>query len=587
MKPHRLTLLWKIWLSTSVALTLLFGLTGFVLQRQFLATTAAGLDEEVKASFRAYESVWTARAEILGATAAILSSTPNVRAAFGTRDPATIRDTAGEVWTRVADRIKETSFFLVIDPQGATVASLDAASQGPLPARWPVVEIVRREFPKQVSGFFEHRGNLFQLVLTPVYVDSPRGPVLINVLLSGFVVNHLVAQRLKESTGGSDFLFVTGSQVVASTVNDRATGVLAASLSAGSTPVRISDGVSEYAPLVRDLIGLDGKPLGKLGILRSFEGANQRVAGLRRLMILIWLLAVSAGLALTYLLARRIVRPVETLDRAAAEVARQNYDFRVPVESRDEFGRLASTFNAMCASLQDARRELIRQERISTIGRMASSIVHDLRNPLAAIYGGAEMMVDTDLPPNQIKRLAANIYRASRRIQEMLNDLVNISRGKTRAAELCRLRDVIDAAVDSFRTSSEAQGVRIHVDVPPGIELPLERGRIERVFLNLIGNSLEAMPDGGEVRVIARLERDATIVEVLDTGPGISREIRDQLFQPFVSFGKKNGLGLGLALARQTVLDHGGDMWAGDKAPGAQIFVRLPLAPKPVMAAVS
>src|SRR5207247_9472488 len=136
-------------------------------------------------------------------------------------------------------------------------------------------------------------------------------------------------------------------------------------------------------------------------------------------------------------------RAGEKLARAGAEVALEKYDYRVPLNSRDEWGRLAETFNNMCASIQSARRELIRQERISTIGRLSSSIVHDLRNPLAAIYGGAEMLVDTELSPPQMKRLAANIYRASRRIQELLQDLVNVSRGKRKSAELCNLREAV------------------------------------------------------------------------------------------------------------------------------------------------
>src|SRR5258707_11910185 len=167
-------------------------------------------------------------------------------------------------------------------------------------------------------------------------------------------------------------------------------------------------------------------------------------------MVLTWICAVIAGLWLTFLLARKIVEPVKQLDRAAAEVARQNYDVRLGVRSDDELGRLVGAFNAMCDSIQSARSELIRQERIATIGRLSSSIVHDLRNPLAAIYGGAEMLVDTDLAPAQMKRLAANIYRASRRIQELLQDLVNVGRGKSCAAETCRLRDVAAAACESL-----------------------------------------------------------------------------------------------------------------------------------------
>src|SRR5438094_2158627 len=162
-------------------------------------------------------------------------------------------------------------------------------------------------------------------------------------------------------------------------------------------------------------------------------------------MVLTWLCALIVGLVMTSLLARRIVEPVKQLDRAAAEVSRQNYDFRLAVGSNDELGRLARTFNAMCDSNQSARAELIRQERIATIGRLSSSIVHDLRNPLAAIYGGAEMLVDTELSTPQMKRLAANIYRASRRIQELLQDLVNVSRGKSKAAEICDLPEGLEA----------------------------------------------------------------------------------------------------------------------------------------------
>src|SRR6202040_2687284 len=167
----------------------------------------------------------------------------------------------------------------------------------------------------------------------------------------------------------------------------------------------------------------------------------------------------------------------------------QNYDYRVPVEGLDELGRLAQTFNDMCTSIQSAREELIRQERISTIGRLSSSIVHDLRNPLAAIYGGSEMLVDSDLAPPQVKRLAANLYRASRRIQELLQDLVNVGRGKSSAAEMCNLREVVQAACDAASAAAEAQNVRIIFEAGEEIELPIERARMERVFLNLIDNA--------------------------------------------------------------------------------------------------
>jgi signal transduction histidine kinase len=320
-----------------------------------------------------------------------------------------------------------------------------------------------------------------------------------------------------------------------------------------------------------------GVQLGQLLILRSFDASQQRISKLYTNIILVWFVAVWIGFALTYWLARRIVEPVKQLDRAAAEVARQNYAIEVEVHSDDEMGRLARTFNNMCASIRQAREDLIQQERITTIGRLSASIVHDLRNPLAAIYGGAEMLVDRDLPTGHVKRLAANIYQASRRIQDLLQDLLHVSRGKGRAPEMCRLREVAAAACDAVDAMAEAQGVKLQLAIPPEIELPLERSRMERVFLNMVSNALEAMPEGGEVRISAVPEDGAVRIEVEDSGPGIAPEIRSKLFQPFVSAGKRNGLGLGLALSRQTVLDHGGEMWVeSEPGRGARFCFRLP-----------
>ena len=568
----RLSLLWKILLSTSVAVTVLFAITGEIVLNHITRTMSESLDEEVQASFQAYTSLWKSRAELLSSVSSILSTLPGVRLAFGTGDQATIRDTAGELWSKIS---KADAIFLVTDPRGKVIASLGGAIPLSLRKNMDVVPAAAAKFPAQVSGFFLQGGELYYISVTPVYVESAQGQNLINVLIAGYHVDAVIAQGLKTETGGSEFLFVTPGHVIASTLNERATGVVVNNLAKHTD--RISDGVAEYARFVTPLEDIAGRPVGQLVILRSFEGVRRRIAGLYTNIILLWLAAVSAGLLLTYLLARRIVEPVKQLDRAATEVAQQNYAIEVEVTSEDEMGRLARTFNNMCSSIRQAREELIRQERISTIGRLSASIVHDLRNPLAAIYGGSEMLVDRDLPAGHVKRLAANIYHASRRIQEMLQELLDVSRGKNRAMEVCRLREAASAACDALGAAAEAQQVRLIQSIPPEIELPLDRSRMERAFVNLISNALEAMPDGGEVRITAAIQDGSAIVQVTDNGPGISPEIRSRLFQPFVSAGKRNGLGLGLALARETVLDHGGDMWVESQpGDGATFCFRLP-----------
>jgi signal transduction histidine kinase len=566
----RLSLLTKIMLSTSVAITVLFAIAGQIVLRNINKSMSDSLEAEVQGSFHAYASLWETRTELLNSVSRLLAGMPDVRAAFSTGDQATIRDSASELWSRIST---SAGLFLVTDPRGRVIASLGGVPAPSLRKDLDLVQSAEARFPQQSSGFFLEAGELYHLSVTPVYVQSGAGQDLLNVLVAGERVDSVVAERLKATTD-SEFLFLAPSGVIASTLSPRATAAVVADKSGNH---KVSDGVVEYARFETPLTDIMGRPVGKICILRSFEGAQRRIASLYRNILLLWLGAMTVGFALTYLLARRIVEPVEQLDRAAAEVARQNYAIEVPVRGEDELGRLARTFNTMCASIRQARADLIRQERISTIGRLSGSIVHDLRNPLAAIYGGAEMLVDTDLPPAHVKRLAANIYRASRRMQELLQDLLNVSRGKHGQPEVCRLRELAVAACEGLAAAAEQQGVALALEIPAEMEVPLERSRVERVFVNLIGNALEAMAGSGEVRITAEMEDGSALVHVEDTGPGIAPEIRARLFEPFVSAGKRNGLGLGLALSRQTVLDHGGDMWV-ESVPGrgARFSFKLP-----------
>jgi signal transduction histidine kinase len=215
-------------------------------------------------------------------------------------------------------------------------------------------------------------------------------------------------------------------------------------------------------------------------------------------------------------------------------------------------------------------------ESRSRAGWFSASILHDLRNPVGTIYAGAEMLMTLDTTPNQVKRLAANMHRAAGRMRELLTDLTSLTYGKRSTVEICDIREIIAAAWDAAAAAMENHRVQILLDVPEGIELPLARSRMKLMFFNLITNALEAMPGGGEIRIGATRSRDYVLIAIEDTGPGIPHEIRDKVFEPFVTAGKEHGLGLGLAFSRQSVLDHGGDMWI-EPAAGARFIIRLPL----------
>jgi signal transduction histidine kinase len=574
---HRSSLLWKISVSTSVAITLLLAVAGYFVQAQARALLSRNLESNLQGSFRAYESLWQARADLLAKVSLVLSNMQYVRAAFQTNDRATIQDTAAEIWSKVSK--SNNAMFLVTDPRGEVIASLG----GPRGLRRNV-EAVRDalpKFPAQSEGFSVQDDGLYEMVVTPVYVQSETGQglgdqELIDVLVAGFPVDEAVAMELRDRTGGSDFVFLENGRPVTSTLPPVDTKAISKQYRRGAGVQHLDLPGREYAVLGSTLRDISGTPAGDLLIVHNFDAIRHDLASLETKLLFIAVLAILAGIGISSLLARRILKPIRQLDAAAASIAEQKYETRVPEGDDDELGRLAHTFNAMSRSIQDAREELIRQERISTIGRLSSSIVHDLRNPLAAIYGGAEMMMDGDLNPEQLHRLAGNIYRSSRAIKDMLQELVDVSRGRIQSPETCRLSEVIGAAVETQAPAAELNRVKIQVAIDPSIELPIEPGRMERVFLNLIGNAIEAMPEGGRIDIAAERKGPSVLVSVDDTGPGVPAEVRQRLFQPFVTSGK-NGLGLGLALSRQAVLDHGGDLWIeAEGEAGAHFRLKLP-----------
>src|SRR6266478_1705197 len=216
------------------------------------------------------------------------------------------------------------------------------------------------------------------------------------------------------------------------------------------------------------------------------------------------------------------------------------------------------------------------REAISPFGWLSASILHDLRNPLGTICAGAELLIDLDSTSTQVKRLAGNMAHAAGRMRQLLVELASLARDNVSTPEICDIRQVIAGAAEAALAAMGNQSLQIQLDVPVGIDLPLVRSHIERVFFNLIANDIEAMPCGGKVRVGARKAGACIHVESEDTGPGIPDCIRDRLFEPFITSGKQNGLGLGLALARQTVRKHCGDMWT-ESAAGARFVIRLPL----------
>ncbi|GAB4333039.1 MAG: HAMP domain-containing sensor histidine kinase [Desulfobulbaceae bacterium] len=287
------------------------------------------------------------------------------------------------------------------------------------------------------------------------------------------------------------------------------------------------------------------------------------------------LLAAIASLG-GWLMSRRALRGVEGIIAAAEEISAGELDRRVKVpQSGDEIERLARTFNAMLdriAALLTGMREL------------TDSIAHDLRSPIARMRASAETALFEPHSGEKTEQFAAGIIEECDRLLIMLNTMLDISEAEAGAAALDEERiDIVELVLDGcelFEPLAEEKKIDLQTDLPSGLYIRGDRGRLQRVIANLLDNALKFTGEGG--RVTVRMSRDGNMVRIAfsDSGPGIPAAQQPLVFSRFYRGDKSrgsSGVGLGLSLARAFCRAHGGDIaLASIPGEGSTFTVILP-----------
>jgi len=220
-------------------------------------------------------------------------------------------------------------------------------------------------------------------------------------------------------------------------------------------------------------------------------------------------------------------------------------------------------------------RKLLQTERMALVGRFASSIVHDLKNPLTLISLSADLVCSGDPSPELRKSTQEGIAKQVERITTLVNDILDFTRGSAPEMILAQLdySDFIKPLLEELRAETTAKSVAIEYETPPPpVKIPINPRRLSRVFHNLVGNAVDAMPEGGTVKLRFEVKDREVVTEVQDSGPGIAPEVIDHLFEAFVTFGKPRGTGLGLSITKKIIEEHGGKISARNQTGGGAVF---------------
>ncbi|MFL5950310.1 MAG: ATP-binding protein [Gaiellaceae bacterium] len=329
------------------------------------------------------------------------------------------------------------------------------------------------------------------------------------------------------------------------------------------------------------------------------EQRDDRARRTARNALIVGGIALGAALLLILLGAlyvnRAVARPMRLAADAAASIAGGDFSGRLQTNGPGEVGRLERTFNSMAASLERTLADL--EERNKTLveseqtkSELVSNVSHELRTPLASVLGFSSLMLDRELPPDEVHRYLEVIRTEARRLAELLNDLLDIQRIEQGTIEL-RLEEVdLNDLLAAQVTLYSAQSVNHELRLDPADEALVvygDRDRLAQVIGNLLSNAIKYSPEGGVVDISASLVGDEAWIWVRDEGLGIPTDHQPRIFTKFFrgDVGRERGIsgtGLGLVLARQIVEAHGGEIgFESAEGEGSTFWLQLPATTGP------
>ncbi|HEY6191630.1 MAG TPA: HAMP domain-containing sensor histidine kinase [Bacteroidota bacterium] len=295
----------------------------------------------------------------------------------------------------------------------------------------------------------------------------------------------------------------------------------------------------------------------------------------------VFLAFTVVGIILSLLIYRLLIaRRLKTLVEATKSIGSGNLERSLSDNtSSDELGELSTAFDTMRLRLKKTQDDLIHSERLSTIGQMASSIVHDFRTPMSTINLAIESLEHgKGFTPEKTQLWYRMIHDAIRKMVTMAQELLDFSRGETHLNKSdTPVGDFVTLLVDSVKVNLEHARVRLHVRNNCSGNATFDAERLHRALVNIINNAQDAMPQGGELHLTVD-RHDGTIrFTITDSGNGIPPEIRDRMFEAFVTAGKKKGTGLGLAITKRIVDQHGGTIEVqSEPGKGTTFVVSIP-----------
>ncbi len=299
------------------------------------------------------------------------------------------------------------------------------------------------------------------------------------------------------------------------------------------------------------------------------------MAGLINPFIWAGIIALVVSLGLAFILYRSIYRPVQRLSKAAGNIASGHYNEEVPVSGPEEMKKLAGNFNEMARKIKESQQQL---------RHFVADVSHQLKSPLTSIQGFAQAMLDGTASDEATRQKAARIIEdESKRMIRQVNELLELSRMQAGQVKMAKedvdIKEILFHCEEIFALRLEEKKIGLKNEIESSAVVTGDADRLEDVFSNLLDNAIKNTPPRGEIQVSLAKKDKSVYITIADSGPGIPPEQIPHVFERFQqSSGLRTGFGLGLAIAREIILTHGGKIEvSSNPGEGAKFLVVLPL----------
>ena len=312
-------------------------------------------------------------------------------------------------------------------------------------------------------------------------------------------------------------------------------------------------------------------------VLEAEREALEPVYSLTRLLLSVALATAIIAILVASWLGNHIALPIVQLARFS-----RHYDDRQPPQPPPSRGvtevrELHQSLLEMIQRLERSRQQLVQASKLAAVGEMAATLAHEVRTPLGILSSSAQLLQTDQNLSDESREMAGYIISESTRLNRLITLLLESGRPREPVLQPLQVMVPLHHSISLLAPKAEKRGITIDPRLPD--RLPHIRGdaeQLEQVFLNLLLNAIQAMPDGGTIRILARAASGDVIIEVADSGPGVPQADRQRIFEPFVT-GREGGFGLGLSIVQQIMHQHGASITVDQSALGGALFrLRFP-----------